>query len=50
MKTTTLVLGILSLFAFSSCRCGFDEDEPRNKYDNKNSDTNTAKSDTLQIR
>ncbi|WP_346985318.1 hypothetical protein [Chryseobacterium sp. POE27] len=50
MKTTTLVLGILSMFAFSSCRCGFDEDEPKNKYDNKNSDSNKAESDTLQIK
>ncbi|SEM35723.1 hypothetical protein SAMN05421856_102586 [Chryseobacterium taichungense] len=55
MKTATLVLGILSLFVFSSCRCGFDEDEPRNKYDGNNSDssqnkTGTPESDTLQIK
>jgi hypothetical protein len=55
MKTTaTLVLGILSLFVFSSCRCGFDEDEPKNKYDGNNSDsdknkTGVPKGDTLQI-
>lgn len=50
MKIATLMLGVLSLFVFSSCRCGFDEDEPRNKYDNKNPDGNKAKNDTLQIK
>lgn len=51
MKTTALILGVLSLFTFTSCRCNIDEDENR-KRDQKN---NTAKvripeSDTLNIR
>lgn len=55
IKTATLVLGILSLFVFSSCRCGFDEDEPKNKYDGNNSDSSqnktiTVENDTLQIK
>ncbi|MEF9478332.1 hypothetical protein OWR28_12115 [Chryseobacterium sp. 1B4] len=54
MKTTTLILGVLSLFTFTSCRCNIDEDENR-KRDQKNNPANTAKtgiaeSDTLKIR
>lgn len=29
MKTTALILGVLSVFAFSSCRCNLDEDESK---------------------
>lgn len=55
MKTTALLLGIISLFALSSCKCDFDEEEPKNKYDGKNSGTNknngsTSENDTLQIK
>jgi len=55
MKTTALLLGIISLFALSSCKCDFDEDEPKNKYDGNKSGTNkkngsTSEKDTLQIK
>lgn len=54
MKTTALLLGIISLFALSSCKCDFDEDEPKNKYDGNNSGTNknssVPESDTLRIK
>ncbi|WP_343658409.1 hypothetical protein [Chryseobacterium sp.] len=54
MKTTALVLSVISLFALTSCRCNIDEDENR-KRDQKNNPANTAKpgipeSDTLNIR
>lgn len=54
MKTTALILGVISLFAFASCRCNIDEDENR-KRDQKNNPPNTGKtglpeSDTLSIR
>lgn len=54
MKTTALILGVLSLFTFTSCRCNLDEDENR-KRDQKNNHATTAKtgipeSDTLNIR
>ncbi len=54
MKNTALLLGIISLFAFSSCKCDFDDDEPRNKYDENNSGTNKNKgsvsNDTVRIK
>ncbi|MEC3876338.1 hypothetical protein [Chryseobacterium salviniae] len=55
MKTTALLLGIISLFAISSCKCDFDEDEPKNKYDGNNSGTHknnssTSENDTLRIK
>lgn len=54
MKTTVLLLGIIGLFAMSSCRCDFDEDEPKNKYDGDKSDTHkntgSAENDTLRIQ
>jgi hypothetical protein len=56
MKTTALILGILSLFIFSSCKCDFDEDEPENKYDkdemaSNNRDTHTITlNDTLRVK
>lgn len=54
MKTTALLLGIISLFAISSCKCDFDEDEPKSKYDGKNSGTSknssVPESDTLRIK
>jgi len=41
MKTTvTLLLGIFCLLATASCRCDFDEDEPRNKYNNSSDQEN----------
>lgn len=54
MKTTAFILGVLSLFAFTSCRCNIDEDENR-KRDQKNNPpsagkTNLPESDTLSIR
>ncbi|MGV2450754.1 UNVERIFIED_CONTAM: hypothetical protein POZ17_11130 [Ralstonia mannitolilytica] len=54
MKTTALILGVISLFAFTSCRCNIDEDENQ-KRDQKSSSSNTDKSglpesDTLSIR
>jgi hypothetical protein len=54
MKTTALILGVISLFAFTSCRCNIDEDENK-KRDQKNNPVNTGKtglpeSDTLSIR
>lgn len=54
MKTTALILGVISLFAFTSCRCNIDEDENK-KRDQKSSSSNTDKSglpesDTLSIR
>ncbi|RKE81398.1 hypothetical protein [Chryseobacterium sp. AG363] len=54
MKTTALILGVISLFAFTSCRCNIDEDESK-KRDQKSSSSNTDKSclpesDTLSIR
>ena len=49
MKTTALILGILSLFVFSSCKCDFDEDEPENKYDkDKTVSTNRYANDIIQ--
>ena len=56
MKTTALILGILSAFTFSSCKCDIEEDEPKNKKQNtaqnKNGSINNTgpESDTLQIR
>lgn len=54
MKATALILGVISLFAFASCRCNIDEDENR-KRDQKSSSPNAGKyglpeSDTLSIR
>ncbi|WP_164723259.1 hypothetical protein [Chryseobacterium aureum] len=53
MKTTALILGVLSLFAFASCRCNIDEDENK-KRDQKNppsaGKTDVPESDTLSIR
>ena len=56
MKTTaTLLLGIFCLFAITSCKCDFDEDEAKNKYDNPseneklNKNTNSAEQDTVQL-
>lgn len=54
MKTTALILGVISLFAFTSCRCNLDEDENQ-KRDQKSSSTTADKSgvtesDTLSIR
>lgn len=34
MKTATLLFGFFCLLATASCRCDFDEDEPKNKYSN----------------
>jgi hypothetical protein len=47
MKTTALILGILSLFIFSSCKCDFDEDEPENKYHKDETATNNRGTDTI---
>ncbi|WP_167459722.1 hypothetical protein [Chryseobacterium arthrosphaerae] len=54
MKATALILGVLSVFAFSSCRCNLDEDESK-KRDQKSNAAITGKtglpeSDTLNIR
>ncbi len=54
MKTTALLLGMISFLTLSSCKCDFDEDEPKNKYDGNISDTNknsgsTSENDTLRI-
>lgn len=54
MKTTAFILGVLSVFAFSSCRCNLDEDESK-KRDQKSKAVNADKSglpesDTLKIR
>lgn len=50
MKITALLLGIIGLFAISSCRCDFDEDEPKNKYDGNKSDTHKNKSSAEMMR
>ncbi|MDR2235875.1 MAG: hypothetical protein LBE92_07105 [Chryseobacterium sp.] len=52
MKTTALVLGMVSAFIFSSCKCDPDEDEPRNKTTTKSTAAKTGmpESDTLQIK
>ncbi|WP_157844624.1 hypothetical protein [Chryseobacterium sp. Leaf201] len=56
MKTTALILGILSLFTFSSCKCDFDEDEAENKYDKEKTVSNgrytnsIAQNDTLRVK
>lgn len=56
MKISALILGILSLFTFSSCKCDFDEDEAENKYDKEkrvNNDQYTstiAQNDTLRVK
>lgn len=54
MKTTALVLGMISAFIFSSCKCDPDEDEPRNKTkkatENTTAKTGVPESDTLQIK
>ncbi|MBE4948856.1 hypothetical protein [Chryseobacterium culicis] len=54
MKTTAIILGVLSVFEFSACRCNIDEDENR-KRDQKNSPagvnrTGVPESDTLSIQ
>ncbi|SMO45403.1 hypothetical protein SAMN06265171_101935 [Chryseobacterium rhizoplanae] len=54
MKATALILGVISLFAFTSCRCNIDEDENK-KRDQKNNPANAGKTglpenDTLSIR
>ncbi len=56
MKTTALLLGILGLFTFSSCKCDFDEDEAENKYDKEKTVSNDqytntiAQNDTLRVK
>ncbi len=54
MKTTALILGILTLCAFSSCKCDFDEDEPRNRdKENEKVSKNApsvSESDTLNLK
>ncbi|WP_157845058.1 hypothetical protein [Chryseobacterium indologenes] len=52
MKTTALVLGIISAFALTSCKCDIEEDEPKNKKTTENTAAKTGipKSDTLQIK
>ncbi|SHL69602.1 hypothetical protein [Chryseobacterium contaminans] len=52
MKTTAIILGVLGLFSFASCRCNLEEDEQSDKKKdnievNKNAE---AKNDTLNIR
>jgi uncharacterized lipoprotein YehR (DUF1307 family) len=43
MKITALLFAIISFFTLASCKCDFDEDEPKNKYDGNNSGTNKNK-------
>lgn len=54
MKTTAFILGVLSLFAFASCRCNIDEDENKKRDQNNNPSsagrTGLYESDTLSIR
>jgi hypothetical protein len=54
MKKTALILGILSLCTLVSCKCDFDEDEPRNKYPEENTTSNksiaSSESDSLNLR
>ncbi len=56
MKTTALILGILGLLVFSSCKCDFDEDEAENKYDKEETVSKNkyahriVKNDTLSVR
>ncbi|MCJ8153383.1 hypothetical protein MKJ01_06355 [Chryseobacterium sp. SSA4.19] len=49
MKTTALILGILSLFVFSSCKCDFDEDEPENKYNKDEKFNNERRTDDIVL-
>lgn len=49
MKNTALILGILSLFIFSSCKCDFDDDEPENKYDKDEMASNNRGTDTITV-
>ncbi|MFS4469939.1 hypothetical protein [Chryseobacterium sp. T20] len=54
MKTTAFILGVLSVFAFNSCRCNIDEDENRKRAQKNNppsaGKTGLPESDTLNIR
>ncbi|WP_185097140.1 hypothetical protein [Chryseobacterium sp. IHB B 17019] len=55
MKTTaTLLLGLFCLLTFTSCKCDFDEDEAKNKYDNPSEseklNKNSAEQDTIHIK
>ncbi|WP_155844975.1 hypothetical protein [Chryseobacterium daeguense] len=55
MKTTALLLGFFCLLSATSCKCDFDEDEPRNKYDNaenkkKGKSSKSAENDSIQLK
>lgn len=52
MKITALVLGMISAFAFASCKCDLEEDEPKNKKITEKTAAKTGmpESDTLQIK
>lgn len=51
MKTTALILSILSLITFSSCKCELDEDKARDQerdQRNRNTETTANSAATMQ--
>ncbi|MFC3160421.1 hypothetical protein SAMN05443633_102264 [Chryseobacterium arachidis] len=55
MRTTAaMLLGLFCLAASTSCKCDFDEDEPKNKYDHpsegqKSRNGNPTENDSIPL-